>query len=51
MEPKHIKVYLPDDVATWVRDEAARQRSTSSALIRSLVVNAMLQASQKDVVK
>lgn len=51
MEPKHTKVYLPDDVAMWVKNEAARQRSTSSALIRALVVNAMLQASQKEVGK
>lgn len=47
MEPKHTKVYLPDDVATWVKEEAARQRTTSSALIRALVVTAMNQATRE----
>ena len=51
MEPKHTKVYLPDDVAMWVKNEAARQRSTSSAFIRALVVNVMLKSSPTEAGK
>lgn len=46
METKHTKVYLPDDVSAWVREEAARRRSTTSAVIRDLVVAAMLKTQQ-----
>ena len=51
METKHTKVYLPDDVSDWVRGEAARRRSTTSAVIRDLVVAAMLKTQQTEAAK
>lgn len=41
MEAKHTKVYLSEDITAWLKEEARRQHSTVSAILRSLAVEAM----------